>query len=694
MGSQEMRDTWKAYAAYAAAAVSLAIIQNMVTQVATGFTDEQYKRQFERALQKSFPVPSVEFALALESDQKQKMPIQSLIEFTMNAKRVILRGPAGGGKSVIFGNLSKLLLGNNFVPIFLNLKNWRDEYSEELKRHETFEMKVQTLLKASIADLNIEMLNAFSSGLMKFIFVDGLNEVYGLGATREILDILDEYVRLNALGACVLVADRLAPRPYIGPSWEKVTLDYLNSSEVRRQIESKFGKRSYEDLPEIDRELLRTPYFLNQALASNSPFVGSRASAIRSFFTSQMGFDDSTLDSLARSAFSAYKNYRSSSFEAEQFRNEIGKDAWENLVHAGVIREQTNGIAQFDHQLKHDYLASRWLAKNEQLWQPVSFDAVSFESNSFESLSMTLEQLDSMRGDKFLKLVYDWNWLATVTCMENAARIHERPYTSDMEIAVLALVAEKVFDPILRTSSQATRVLAMFPEDTAARYFKVADSLEKVLSVVEKFDSKKEWFANWKTLFMRHQGLLSETEISMILEDDPILGWTASNVIRRFELDKGDMRQLRAYYDSSVKDAYKDSFAAATVRWRVVHALGKSDSEENVKLLLRALDQDAYLWVRYGAARSLVEIAARTKHDDRRGSIIEGLQNRVRSLPRIVLEEIGYAVFYRDAPDSWRHQVIPILENALEAQKVQSDQERWKKNIEDFKAWAKGEHPS
>ena len=74
--------------------------------------------------------------------------------------------------------------------------------------------------------------------------------------------------------------------------------------------------------------------------------------------------------------------------------------------------------------------------------------------------------------------------------------------------------------------------------------------------------------------------------------------------------------------------------------------------------------------------------------------IIEGLQNRVRSLPRIVLEEIGYAVFYRDAPDSWRHQVIPILENALEAQKVQSDQERWKKNIEEFKAWAKGERPS
>jgi len=691
-GSQETRNAWKAYAASAAAAVALAIIQKTKTQDTTTSASVQYMKDLERAL-KRFPVPSVEFGLTYESDQKQRVPVESLIEMTADAKRVILRGRAGGGKSVVFGKLSRILINKGFVPIFLDLKSWKKEYLSDLIRQEGFDGKLDVLLRTSIADLNLGMLDAFSPKLVKFVLVDGLNEVYGLDAVREILNVLSEYVRVGAPNACVLVADRLMPRPYIGSGWKKVELNYLGSDEVQKQIDATFGAGSYKNLPVNDQDLLRIPYFLNSALSpsSDSPYLGSRASSIQSFFASQMGFSESTLDCLARSAFEAYENNQSTSFVADEFAEKIDTDIWETLLSAGIVRrEEGKRAAQFDHQLKHDYLASRWLVQNKDLWQPASFDAVSLGSNSFESLSMTLEQLDCTQGDDFLKRVYDWNWHATITCMANAARIHNRPYTSEMEVAVLALVAEKVFDPILRTSRRAKDVIADFPVGTAADRFKNADDLEKVLGAVNELDSTKEWFTKWKMLFMRRQADFNEDEISMIIEKDSILGWTASNVMRRFELDKGDLRQLRAYYHSYVDDDTKNS-----IRWRIVHAIGKFDAKENVELLFRALDNNQeYLWVRYGSARSLVEMAAITRNDEYRTSILRRLKERVRSLPKIVLDEIGYAVFYKNAPNSWFDEVIPILEEALETQKAEDDLLRWRENIENFKTFWKERHLS
>jgi hypothetical protein len=88
--------------------------------------------------------------------------------------------------------------------------------------------------------------------------------------------------------------------------------------------------------------------------------------------------------------------------------------------------------------------------------------------------------------------------------------------------------------------------------------------------------------------------------------------------------------------------------------------------------------------VKFGAARSLVEIAAITDDVDLRERIVEGLQNRIHGLRRRVLEEIGKAVFYRNAPISWSALIVPLLEKIRDAQKDTKDQEEFGKVLDNF----------
>ena len=693
-GNQKTRDKWKKYAANAAAAFSLVIIKNVPKKDKELLPYEQYRIPFEKALQTEFPVPEVTFKLTYSSAQENKIPIENLIKKTLEVKRLILRGPAGGGKSFVLGKLARLLLQNNIIPVFLRLKIWRREYSQALSKLEwdKSDIIIDTLLKVSLIDLNLSMLSTFPSEKLKFIMVDGLNEVSagedGEESVRQIVDALDEHVRQTSPYTCVLLTDRLTPRRYLESRWENAALDLLDIEEVKNQIKGRFGEETFEILGENDWKLLQIPYFLDHALKSKSPHLGSEAKAIESFFRDQMKFDEEAMNRLAESAFKAYEAFQSLSFDASNFSDEIGVNVWEKLLCSGVVKTPKNNQTQFDHQLKHDFLASRFLAKNEDKWERASFDVVSFESNSFEPLSMAIEQQpDPLTGDRFLKCVYDWNWLATVTCIARAAWTGTKYYTQEMEIATLSVVSEKLFDKIRETRRRAEKVLYMFPKEIAGS-FKEAKSLEDILALVKEFNSTEEWFLNWKELFTRYDSPpLCEHEIQKIEDTDSILGWTASNVIKRFNLSDADLRQLRAIYRSKEGNtAGNDS-----VRWRVVHTLGAFDTRENMELLLHALDCDSYHWTRFGAARSLVEIAARTKDEGLRSSLIGEIKKRVGCLKRNVMEEIGRAVFYSGAPSSWLGHVFPLLDMARKTQKGKADQERWEETCRDFEVFLKEE---
>lgn len=109
-----------------------------------------------------------------------------------------------------------------------------------------------------------------------------------------------------------------------------------------------------------------------------------------------------------------------------------------------------------------------------------------------------------------------------------------------------------------------------------------------------------------------------------------------------------------------------------------------------MQLLLYALDEDKYHWVKFGAARSLIEIAARTENAEISKTVIQELITRVTSntLVRNVKEEIGNAVFYISARQGWSEEVLPLLNALLQCEQNEKDKERWQETINEFKKFS------
>jgi HEAT repeat protein len=81
---------------------------------------------------------------------------------------------------------------------------------------------------------------------------------------------------------------------------------------------------------------------------------------------------------------------------------------------------------------------------------------------------------------------------------------------------------------------------------------------------------------------------------------DSMVGWTAANVLKRTKVSLRALTFVKALTKS----------LHPVVRWRAVHVLGSFPSSGNVGTVSRILVTDRDHWVRYGAVRSLVEMAA------------------------------------------------------------------------------------
>jgi len=112
--------------------------------------------------------------------------------------------------------------------------------------------------------------------------------------------------------------------------------------------------------------------------------------------------------------------------------------------------------------------------------------------------------------------------------------------------------------------------------------------------------------------------------------------------------------------------------------------LGKFPSQENAGLLFEALENDGYHWVRYGAARSLVEMSAITENDELRKYILNKLTELLEGMKQNVVEEIGKTVFHKDAKGTWKEDIIPILEKAKNLQTSGPYTEKWEKTKREF----------
>jgi hypothetical protein len=360
------------------------------------------------------------------------------------------------------------------------------------------------------------------------------------------------------------------------------------------------------------------------------------------FFLDQMKLAPDQLDLLAESALEAYEAVHSPEFSYVRFRQKIGKDLTAHLKKAGVIQVVDAGTAQFDHQLRQDYLAARQIARHRDRWVAGSFDALTFEGASNQTLDLVVDQLGSEdEGDAFIRAVYDWSWRAATRCVTEAARHAPRVCSREIEVAITCLVAEKQFDPVHHTRLNSQASLKGFPAGLGQEIAKLA-SREDVWRFPQRIDSSSGWFNEWRNMFAG--AVNPDTLVAAIAGSQSLVGWTAASVIRR---------QAYAALVGELVGAYARSPNAPAVRWRVVHALGRFDEASAVDLLVRAVLNDVDEWVKYGAGRSLVEIAVTTRDQVRRQKIIAALIDGMRMFPDKVIEEIAGTARFAGAESTW-----------------------------------------
>ncbi len=668
----------------------------------SGVLGDYYKRLIQQ-LNKQIPKPSVVFNITFrDSTQDKEMSLHLLEEFLKDQKKVVLSGPAGCGKSNILRELT-LKFSENYNPtIFLNLKRWQSDYhSKKIKtlsvnaknNSNIITNKFDVLLSTSIGNLSVKFINT-TKKKFDFIMVDGLNEIAGTDIPTDIVNTLCEYLRPNSPNTCVVISTREVKRSVFDQEWAFVTVNHLDDTEVKKHVVTVHGEKKYSGLSVSVKELLKTPFFLNMALNSSEPDLISAAKAIESFFIKQLNIDDDTiLDNLAESAFDLYKKKKSLSFKKDDFNSFVRDELFEKLKQSGTIKEH-EGAYSFDHQLKHDYLAARYLAQNKSKWNWDAFDTVSLESQSFDAISMALEMVKGVNnGDMFLKSVYDWSWIGTMLCIAKNANAEDKLFSRDLKVALKSIIADKFFDPIVGTRMPGKQISKKFPAGDLPNYMAISSDSE-IFDFISKYRCQSEWFEEWRRLYLKSPNntgakILKETDIFNIINNDSILGWTAANVIRRFHLSECEQRQLRAYFVSFRGNDDRSK----TVRWRVVHALGRSASAENIELLLNTLkDEGEFMWAIYGAARSLIEIAAITEGNETREKALKGLNEVLNQyqLPRKVDEEIVKSVSYSGVRKNWESSVNPILETIKHKYKGTPWEKMFENKINEFKKFVKG----
>ena len=283
-------------------------------------------------------------------------------------------------------------------------------------------------------------------------------------------------------------------------------------------------------------------------------------------------------------------------------------------------------------------------------------------------------------GDRFLQAVYNWHWLYAVKTVGVSTDRVGKLFSKEVEVWLACCAAEKVLDPLIWTS-EATKAMLEGLSNTVFRRSATVRSPQDIIELSHLIESDSDWFLRWRKTFALgsdHAG--READLQLVAGKDPVMGWAVSNAAKRWTLEEADLRHLRAIYRSTND---------IDVRWRVVHTLGAFKSSANVELLFHALDKEQGEWVRYGAIRSLVELAIEGT-DDERARVLDGLRVRLGVLTTRLQLKLGEAVFVSHPPAGWAEAVRPLLNEAASRQQLLVDVDRWRILIRQFERYERG----
>jgi hypothetical protein len=620
------------------------------------------------------------------SDDSHMSDPGELIAECLAMRRIILHGPAGAGKSVLLRRAALHGLDSGAaIPVLLDLSHWKPGHSQAIGEiSESVDARRQqfaVMARTSVVPINPSMFEQLLELGEVILFVDGLNEVASQATSFTILNAIDAYLQQHPLSLSSLVADRarhdgttdLTP-------WAELELRPLPQDTVEAVLSAHFSAEVCAAISDADKVLLGRPFFLEQAISTGRPALGSAESSLERFYTHQERLTKDDLDRLSTLAFEMYRN--STRTATPSFAKKWLSDATaDRLVADGTLVKSTNDEIQFDHQLKNDFLAARFLARHEEEWNSDSFNRVTFSANSTELLLAALRMLASRpTGDRFLKAVYNWHWLYAVKTIGVSTDRVGTLYSKEVEVWLACCAAQKVLDPLIWTS-EATKAMLQGLPNSIFRRAATVQSAEDIIQLSHAIDSDEEWFLQWRrTLGVGLDHSRREEDLQLLGGGDPVMGWAVSNAAKRWTLDEADLRQLRAIYRST---------SDTDIRWRIVHTLGSFKLPANADLLFEALDNERGEWVRYGAIRSLVELAIEG-NDDERTHVLEALRVRLGVLTSRLQLKLGEAVFVSHPPEGWAEAVGPLLREAASRQQLLVDVDRWRVLIRQFEMYQRG----
>jgi hypothetical protein len=582
----------------------------------------------------------------------------------LSTGRAILSGRGGDGKSWLLQRLHAKAVAEGKLAIFIDLKQWAGcDYAEWAEWTRDYIGDGADFLFRRFSGLGLGAIEVdrLPPESRKIVFVDGLNEI-SAKVGLEVLVVLDEIVASH-INMSVLVADRLVRRDLPNPHrwWIGSPLP-LTKEEVRRHL----GKNTV-----VAADDIRTsPFFLDAELKTG-PGAGRRAATLEQMLRVHGGLSDAELLLVSKFAFDAYSQTQSRMFDRDAFDGALGMNLADKLIHAGTVRF-TDAGGFFQHHIVHDFLAAAYASTQApDKWGPSLFRTLSFEASSFDAIELTFEQLDPEQADVFLQKLYDWNLYAAGYALAQA-RESDDPVGPEMRTVIFAMLADKRFDPVLATSQRANDALRLM-QLPDAKPFRDATNIAAVCEAVQLVHSEVEWFVAWKGLFaLAEGGGVSADLLASITDDDSIVGWTVANVAKRGADREWMMPYLTEWLQSDV---------SATVRWRIAHVLGSLPIAPAMKQLLQLLDHDEDPYVKYGAIRSLVELAT-LADPELRAAIQDAIVQRgpaISSSDRISGElRSSLLIAATAAPDDWLEFVRACVKSQFLSIEKLAERDLWR----------------
>jgi hypothetical protein len=576
-----------------------------------------------------------------------------LARLALSEGRVLIQARGGAGKTTMLHRALKQPGYSSLTsaPIHCLLINVFDWHSGDRQGQALQEMIDSSANHQTQGTVTLRV----SDGLETVVLMDGLNEVSDQAA-NELLQEVEELTSRNPhLG--VVVTDRLTKRP-VGPArWVLATLTPVPEFQVRELLAL--------SQDQSDLGILDNPFYLERARRQGVDPVGLEA--IHRDYLHQVGLSGKQIQTLGEATLQQYQIKKSRILDLDSLVSAAGQDLIGRLMSAGLMVNDGN-LSRYAHHLIGDFLAVTPLVDRPATWTKSNFDALTFGGSSFDSLTILLEQTEESKRDRLLRRIHDWNFYASSYLLTQARRSHQAVAPA-VELVLLAMLAEKRFDRIKASVEQAEDVLDAYPSTLAER-FRDAESLSEVIDIVSSQWHDVEWFPIWHKIFTRRPGARSaDRDVSLLSDSEGVIAWSTANMLRRALVAGDQISQVQALIDDT------DSI----VRWRAVHVLGAHPSPHSVDLLFDRLQFDDYMWVRYGALRSLIEQAATVSESTRR-ALFERFSDCVDFLlyEPTLLRGIERDLRVSDPPDDWAESAGFLIERLWAGSDSVSEQDRWR----------------